>query len=401
MKPFVFKCKNLNLNSVNQVSRGQLSVKLVHQKDDPENSNRITVSIEDFEVEILPSKGLSIGQAWNNKKPIFWEPIIGMPDPDLLDLNSEEIAINGKPHTGFTFLKTFNGGVELYGLKNWGMPRVDKNGKLLPIHGETSNIPVDEVVVSFNEKEKKIEIMAEFFYNSYEGDTDTLWYLRGERLIKIIRHVVVKYESEATIELYDTFENVSSSSFFVDWGYHMTFAPEKGARIIIPSKSVENRSNEDLPKDIESWHPAAKPQIRTEVGIIHKNLKKYADKGVVINKVLIERPNLGNLLVSFRPAPYMQSWMCNGGAYSSEFTFAETNSPLFHKNWDGIGIEIGASALDHDENTDPSVPLVKSLEPKEKYTNYLSIKVIDSNTSIDIKKDFSEYSINNSQWSKL
>ena len=61
--------------------------------------------------------------------------------------------------------------------------------------------------------------------------------------------------------------------------------------------------------------------------------------------------------------------MCNGGAFSSEFTLAKTGEPLFTKNWDGMGIEIGASALDHDENTDPAVPVANPLQPNEKFTN--------------------------------
>jgi len=384
MNSFILNCKDLNLNPLNHVGSGYVSVKLLHHKNDPANVNRIRIFNKGLIVEILPSKGLSVGQTWNNEKAIFWEPAIGMPDPDLLDLNSDEIAINGKPHSGFTFLKTFTGGVELYGLKNWGMPKTDKNGRLLPIHGETSNIPVEEVVVTFNTEEKTVEIRAEFFYNSYEGDTDKLWYLRGKKLIKVIRRIIVKQGAEPEINIIDTFENISGSLFFADWGYHITFAPEKGARIIVLSKISENRSGKDLPENFESWYPATNPEIRTEVGIIHKNLKKFIERGTTINKVLIERPNLENLLISFKPAPYMQSWMCNGGANSSEFTIAKTKEPLFNKNWDGMGIEIGASALDHNGNTDPSVPVPKPLEPKEKFTNHISIKIINSNTYADL-----------------
>jgi hypothetical protein len=392
MKSFVLNCKNLNLNPVNYIKSGRLSLRLSHNKDDPANVNRIMVYNKDLVIEILPSKGLSIGQAWNNEKAIFWEPAIGMPDPDLLNLNSDEIAINGKPHSGFTFLKTFTGGVELYGLKNWGMPKVDEKGKLLPIHGETSNIPVEEIAVTFDEEKRTVKVKAEFYYNSYKGDEDKLWYLRGEKLIKIIRHIVIKQENEPTIELYDTFENISNSPFFIDWGYHITILPEKGARIIIPSKKIENRSGEYPLEDIETWNPAIDPKIRTEVGIIHKDLKMFTEKRTVLNKVLFERPKLGDIVVSFKPSPYMQSWMCNGGAYSPEFTFVKTKEPVFNKNWDGMGIEIGASALDHNRNTDPDVPVSKPVQPNKKITNYILIKIINRDTYKDMAKDFAEYS---------
>ena len=394
MKQVVLNCKNLNLNSDNKIKSGRISVELIHEKNDPVSVNRIVIKNESLVVEILPSKGLSVGQAWNNEKPIFWEPIIGMPDPDLLDLNSDEVAINGEPHPGFTFLKTFNGGVELYGLNNWGMPKVDKNGKLLPIHGETSNIPVEEVALTINEKEKTVEVKGEFFYNSFEGDLQKPWYLRGEKLIKVSRSIIVKQGISPAIEIIDTFENIGDLPFFIDWGYHITFASEKGARLIIPSKIAENRSGGKLPEDIETWHPAPNPEIRTEIGIIHKDLKKFAENKTIQNKVLINRPNLGNLLVSFKPAPYTQSWMCNGGANSSEFTLTKTGEPLFHKNWDGMGIEIGASALDHNGNTDSAVPVAKPLQPKEKFTTQISIKVINDKTAADLVKEFSGYSSN-------
>jgi hypothetical protein len=364
----------------------------LHQENDPENVNRIIINNHGLVAEILPSKGLSVGQAQNNKKGIFWEPPAGIPDPDLLDLNSDEIAINGKPHHGFTFLKTFTGGIELYGLKNWGMPENNKNGRLLPLHGETSNIPVEEVMVTFNKKERTVEVRGEFFYNSYEGDDDKPWYLRGERMFRIIRRVVVRQRDEPSIELYDIIENITDVPLFADWGYHITFLPEKGARIIIPSKHFENRSGGEVPEDIESWQPATDEKTRTEAGIIHKDLKVYTEHGTKINKALIERPDLGNLLVTFKPAPYTQSWICNGGANSSEFTITKTGAPLFNKNWDGIGIEIGASALDHNGNTDPAVPVPKPLKPKEKITNSISVRIINRNTCDDLAREFTKYS---------
>ncbi len=388
----ILNCKNLTLNSDNKIKSGQLSVELLHQKNDPKNVNRLKIINKNLVVEVLPSKGLSVGEAWYNKKAIFWEPIIEMPDPDLLELNSDEVAINGEPLTGFTFLKTFNGGVELYGLKNWGMPRKNKNGTLLPIHGETSNIPVNEVTVSIDEQEKTIEIKGEFFYNSFEGGLHKPWYLRGEKLVKVIRSIIIKQGTNPSIDIKDTFKNISNSPFFVDWGYHITFAPEKGARIIIPSKKAENRSGEKLPEDIESWVPAKNSKIRTEVGIIHKGLKEFTENELTINKVLIQRPNLGNLVVSFSPSPYMQSWMCNGGANSTEFTLAKTGKPLFRKNWDGMGIELGASALDHDKNTDPAVPVATPLQPKETVSNFISIKIIDKKLFAGLVENFGEYS---------
>jgi hypothetical protein len=65
-------------------------------------------------------------------------------------------------------------------------------------------------------------------------------------------------------------------------------------------------------------------------------------------------PNGSTIEISTTPSPYFQTWFCNGGKGSKEFTNTKGES-LLQKNWDGMGIEIGSSALDHDGNIDRSV----------------------------------------------
>jgi hypothetical protein len=139
--------KNLSPNLQITVSENGFTIRVFHLPEDPANANRIRVITSEVEVELLPSKGLSLNQAWIKGKPVFWEAPINLPDTETIDLLSDEVCIHGNPAHGFTFLKTMVAGVELYGLRNWGMP-VTIDGKLLPLHGETSNIPVNEVFYS-------------------------------------------------------------------------------------------------------------------------------------------------------------------------------------------------------------------------------------------------------------
>lgn len=53
------------------------------------------------------------------------------------------------------------------------------------------------------------------------------------------------------------------------------------------------------------------------------------------------------------------------GKDSSEFTNSNGES-LLRKNWDGMGIEIGSSPLDHNGNLDKSVDYKQELKPGEK-----------------------------------
>lgn len=48
---------------------------------------------------------------------------------------------------------------------------------------------------------------------------------------------------------------------------------------------------------------------------------------------------------------------------------------LLEKNWDGFGIEIGSSALDHDGNTDRTVSYIPTLKPGEKKVLELELKI--------------------------
>jgi hypothetical protein len=381
--------KNLSLNEKNEWQSKNYRVKIVHFDADPPNVKRILISGENIRMEMQPSKGLSVGETFFNDKPVFWEAPIGMPDPETLDLWSDEVAINGKPAPGFTFLKTFTGGIELYGLKNWGMP-VENQGKLQVLHGETSNIPVDEVKI--DETGDTLSISGSFMYKTLQGNKAIPWYSRGNDLVKVTRTITLSVHPGPMITVVDEFENISDSGFFTDWGYHITFRPEKGAKVIIPSKAVEERSGGMLPVDIETWMPASDDRIRSETGIIHRGLLTFTENGEKLNKVLIERPSLGHLLVSFTPAPYMQSWMCNGGAGNKEFTWSANGEPLFNKNWEGIGIETGASALDHNGNTDPAVPVSPPLKPKESAKIIISVKSVSNREAGKFKKEFQEYS---------
>jgi hypothetical protein len=366
----VFNVRDLSLNSRNRVGEQGFFISVFHLPGDPPKANRVRVSSQNAEVELLPSKGLSVYQAWINGKPLFWTAPIELPDTESIDLWSEEVCINGTPAPGFTFLKTFSAGVELYGLRNWGMPLM-VDGKLQPLHGETSNIPVSEVL--FIIEDDKCLLQASFDYLTFEGDLSIPWYQRGEALFRVTRKLILKKDAPE-IRLEDTIENISSRSMVPDWGYHITFLPEDGAKYLVPSQHKEDRWGNPLPSDIETWHKAADEKVRTETGVIHKNL--CVSGSGVVSSWLVYTDNTG-IEVSTTPSPYFQTWFCNGGMGSSEFTLKSGES-ILRKNWDGMGIEIGSSALDHNGNIDESVEYLPELRPYEKKTITIGFKWLDN-----------------------
>lgn len=360
--------KDLSLNQQNTLTENGFSISLFHLPEDPATANRIRISSANVEVELLPSKGLSVAQARINGQPVFWEAPIELPDTETLDLWSDELCINGTPAPGFTFLKTLTGGIELYGLKNWGMP-VEKDGKPELLHGETSNIPVDEV--SFLVEAEICTVESSFVYRSFEGNPDLPWYQRGESLFKVTKRIILTKDSPG-FKLEDTIENISNRSLTPDWGYHITFRPEPGARYIVPAKKAEYRGGAPLPANYTVWQPSPDSKQRIEHGVIYKDFNTFSPENLCTSELIY--PEGKSVKVKTTPSPYFQTLFCSGGAETTEFT-RKNGEPVFHRNWDGMGIEIGASALDHDGNTDQTVAHEKPLLPGEAKVIRIEVEV--------------------------
>jgi hypothetical protein len=385
IESFAIKCRNILLNKETKIQVGNFTIEIIHRENEPDNALRIQVERENLRVELLPSKGLSVGEAFMNEIPIFWEPPTELIDPDRLDLISREILVNQKEIDGFTFLKTFLGGIEFYGMKNWGMPRIDQStGELFLLHGETSNIPVDELNgVLYADR---LELSGKFFYREFDFISGKPWYLSGDPLYEITNTIVIPNVG-ASFKTIAKVKNITNEILEPDWGYHITFRPENGSKLIVPSASAEDRHGDKMPDDIEVWHPAENPQIRTETGIIHKGLKLYRNDNKNVNKCLMLYPSGRGISVCFPPSPYFQTWFCNGGANSTEFSYAETGEPVFKKNWDSQGIEPGSSALDHNNKIDPNVEYKKYLAPNESFENEVEVELLSEEQADLLYKD--------------
>jgi hypothetical protein len=263
------------------------------------------------------------------------------------------------------------------------------DGKTEPLHGETSNIPVDEIEFG-TDNAQQCWVQASFIYRTFKGDTSLPWYQRGEAIFKVTRKVIIPAAgTELLVE--DRILNVSNSKQRPDWGYHITLRPEDGARLLVPSKKVQERGGNALPADIETWHEAEDPSRRTETGIIHKDLLvSPADSGPGTIISVLEYPDRTGLELSVPPSPYFQTWLCNGGQGSKEFTDAKGESILL-KNWDGMGLEIGSSALDHNGNIDETVSYEPDLDPGSHMTIPLKIKWLDKNETGELVKKINNY----------
>ncbi len=376
----------VHLNQNQQIAENGWGIETYQQPSDPVNVFRLQIKNENWKVELYPSKGLSVGQAIYKGQKIFWDAPTSLTDPDSFDPLDGDVYINGNPAPGFSFLKTFSSGIEFYGMRNWGMPTMGDSGKLYPLHGETSNIPLDKVLIEH--KKNEIIISGTFEYRTLEGNGPQ-WYKSGSILYQITRTFSFQKDAKNFLVV-DSIKNVSTKTLIPDWGYHLTFYPKTGTKLILPSKKAEKRGGGFLPDNITTWFPAEDEKKRTEIGIIHKQLQTFNTKFGKLCKGLIINPGQPAIEISFTASPYIQTWFCNGGANSSEFTY-KNGKPVFKKNWDGLGIEFGSSALDHDDNIDQTVDYDPELKPLQSKNITLFVEIISLERTELLKREFEKY----------
>lgn len=388
MHRFKLNCIHLDQNPETLIESRGHRVEISHRDGEPLNANRIRITRGSFMVEILPSKGFSIGEFTLDGKPVFWDPPIGLPDPDSLDFESEDIYIFGEQVKGFEFLKTFVGGIELMGMKNWGMPYTDPNtGDSLPLHGEAGNIPLEWV--EFEVSDEGLTARGSYVYRTMEGNEDKVWYERGEEMYRLTRTLILDNEV-AGFSLADSIQNIGGEAMKPDWGYHVTFHPEPGSRIHIASRQLEERGGGSIPADHDTWQPAPDEKLRSEIGIIHKGLYSEPIAGIPTTRILKEYPDGRAFELMVPVSPYFQTWFSNGGIDTDEFTYKD-GGRLFSKSWNGFGIEFGSSPLDHNGNTDPNVTIKSVLQPGEKTGIVISIRLLDDSGAEVIKSLIENY----------
>lgn len=362
-----FPAVTISVQSEKRLGLRQGEVRVRHLADDPLGVNRFIVSWKDVEIELLPSKGLAVGQAHVLGRPMFWEPPLArLPDPAALDPR-DPLLVNGSRTEGFGWIAAFSAGIEPLGLRNWGMPtREPHTGELLGLHGEAALIPVQEVTI--HEAEGELELGASMTIRDLRGLPDLPWYDRGVPLLRMDRRVILRPGLPGVL-LKDTITNLGDAPAAPDWGYHIQLRPLIGATFKMPSRAVHGRKGSPVAVDHERWHPAEKVRHRVERGFVHREMKVspgYLD-GMDAVRTLLRYHDGSGIEAAFPPSPYVLSWFSAGGAGGSEFEFPDEgrtgHGPLMARNWDGVGPEIGASALDHDRDVDPAV-ISRPLPPK-------------------------------------
>ena len=357
---------------------------------DAADVRRLRISWEEGELELLPTKGLTVGELRHGEWVPFWKPVVsGIISPDEEDLLGA-MLINGERVASMRWLENFAGCIELLGLCNWGMAhRPPDSDATLPLHGEASHVPVEEVAIAADERYAVVEAPFEVRHAWWnDPDRSRPWYRRGVRRWRVVRTIIIDTNG-GIMHLVDEITNVGSEPAVPDWGYHYQFRAADGARLLIPGERVEGRFGGKVPEHFEAWQPSPDPGVRYERGYIHKGvpiesslLGTEAVRGAAIY------PDGPATLFTMPASAYTLSWFSCGGQGSLEFAFPERpEESAIPVPWDGMGPEIGASALDHDGNVDPHITH-RPIGPGETETLYSSLRAASSAHAADIEERF-------------
>lgn len=339
---------------------GRFDVRLVRRDADASDVRRIHIETGDgYFLELLPSKGLSVGRFATPSGDLFWKiPVEGLISPEKLDLLAP-MLVEGESVEALRWIENFAGAIELLGLSNWGMPyRPVGSTSPLPLHGEASQIPVDYCELHGGEQTLTARSSFDVYDRWWEATKDDPrpWYLRGVRQWRVVRQVTLDTEGRR-LQVVDTITNEGDEPRRPDWGYHVQLRPEDGARFIVPCDSVVSRTGQEVPDDFQVWKAARDERVREERGYIHTGCTTKADThGRRSVECTAKYPTAPDVTVTIPYAPYIQSWFSCGGKGGRSFDLPERPDGTFMKvGWDGFGPEFGASPLDHDGACNPEV----------------------------------------------
>lgn len=382
------KTENIHISFLEPFERNKflyndrgITLSLKRKITDAGSVSRLLITRDNLSVEILPSKGFSIGEAFWEGRPFFWNPPLeGLPDPDTLD-PGETIFINDRPMEGFGFLRAFTGGVEMLGLRNWGMPYRDiYTGRLFGLHGDISLTPVSEADITVSEA--GIEISALVTVTDREGDGRVPWYKRGMPIFTVKKNVIIDRDVPG-FSLIDEIRNMSGAAITPDWGYHVQLFPKPGARYLVPAAHSEVRGGEKNNGIDLSWKPSKVAHRREERGIIFKKIH-FEDgllRGLPGARTLFQYSDGRGILVAVPQSPFFMSWYSAGGEGGREFKIPATKGgtdlvPISELPWNGVGPEFGSSSLDHDGNVSTEIPTIP-LHPGERLLIPMNFEMLE------------------------
>lgn len=246
--------------------------------------------------DVLLDRGMDIGYAAHNGRPISWQSSVGIPHP---------AAYDDRGAAGF--LRAFHGGLVVgCGPDNVGSPNVD-DGEELPLHGRLSNTPASHIS----------------YGGAWEGDEYRLW-VEGQ-----VRHAIVfganlllkrriwAWLGGNTIFIEDTLENQGVARAPYQLLYHCNFGfPLLSAESELHIASEVRPRDAEAAKGLAEYNRFSPPQAEYPEQVFYH--LPQSDKDGYARATLINPALQLGAYVRFRLAelPHMIEWkMMQQGMY--------------------------------------------------------------------------------------
>ena len=196
----------------------------------------VTVKAGRLEIQLLPTRGMSIWKASYDDEEIGWKsPVRGPVHPSFVPL--------AEP-SGLGWLDGFDELLVRCGLESNGAPEFGENGQLLyPLHGRIGNKPAADVKITVDDETGEIEISGIVY--------ETRFHFLKARLKSTLK----TKKDAAGFQIIDEVTNLSASPAEIQMLYHVNFGTpllDGGSKVVAPIKELVPR-NDHAATGIGNW----------------------------------------------------------------------------------------------------------------------------------------------------
>ena len=283
---------NVHVDDWEQSGNGWSITKRTLRGGKQEGVDLITIDNGVLEIDLVPSRGMSIYEIRHGELRIGWDaPIESLVHPALVDLESRG---------GIGWLEGFNEWMVRCGLEFAGHPGYDEQASRdLTLHGKIGNIPAGKVeVIVVSDPKTEVRVRGTVFESFFNGPK-----------LKLTAELVIQPgKSEFRIE--DEITNQGSAEQEFQIIYHANYGTPllgKGARVHTAARTVAPM-DEHAAKSIDSFavYDAPKSGFQEQVYLI----EPYADQNGLTQATLANavRDLAVSMSWSTRQLPYLTVW---------------------------------------------------------------------------------------------
>lgn len=207
--------------------------------------DRVTLTCGSKTVDVLPTRGMGIWQATNDRVEFGWDsPVAGPVHP---------MWVPADEPSGIGWLDGFDEMSVRCGLTSNGAPEFDENGRVrFPLHGRIANLPAHDVFVEIDESNGQIAISGTVYESRFHFS----------RLL-LQTKILLQMDSDE-ISIIDRVTNESDRPGSFQMLYHNNFGAPilgQGSQLFAPVKKLVPR-NAHAATGLKNWNRFSGPDAK-------------------------------------------------------------------------------------------------------------------------------------------